>query len=100
MCAKFHQNRPGDKRFYIFGFKIRFSEECRGLSIIWLLQQSGVCRRAGEERETGKERKRPYADVSDLGMFSLIVLTSRFEVTGGVFWDGPRSFEPRSNDDT
>ncbi|GBM84696.1 hypothetical protein AVEN_93078-1 [Araneus ventricosus] len=29
----------------------------------------------------------------------LDILTSRFEVTRGLFWDGPRNFEPRSDDD-
>ncbi|GBO06676.1 hypothetical protein AVEN_79355-1 [Araneus ventricosus] len=28
------------------------------------------------------------------------ILTSRFEATRGLFWDGPRNFEPRSDDDT
>ncbi|GBM03980.1 hypothetical protein AVEN_99181-1 [Araneus ventricosus] len=34
--------------------------------------------------------------------FSLVILTSRFEDRRGVFWDGPRNFEPRSDgeDDT
>ncbi|GBN61477.1 hypothetical protein AVEN_263400-1 [Araneus ventricosus] len=31
---------------------------------------------------------------------SLAMLTSRFEATRGFFWDGPRNFEPRSDDDT
>ncbi|GBM25343.1 hypothetical protein AVEN_232473-1 [Araneus ventricosus] len=26
--------------------------------------------------------------------FSLVILTSRFEATRGLFWDGPRNFEP------
>ncbi|GBL92602.1 hypothetical protein AVEN_123779-1 [Araneus ventricosus] len=32
-------------------------------------------------------------------MFSLVILTSRFEATRGLFWDGPRNFEPRSDDE-
>ncbi|GBN87281.1 hypothetical protein AVEN_16232-1, partial [Araneus ventricosus] len=31
--------------------------------------------------------------------FSLVILTSRFEETRGLFWDGPRNFEPRSDDE-
>ncbi|GBO30438.1 hypothetical protein AVEN_74022-1 [Araneus ventricosus] len=33
---------------------------------------------------------------------SLVILTSRFEATRELFWDGPRNFEPRSDyeDDT
>ncbi|GBM32407.1 hypothetical protein AVEN_239797-1 [Araneus ventricosus] len=30
---------------------------------------------------------------------SLVILTSRFEATRGLFWDGPRNFEPRSDDE-
>ncbi|GBM26988.1 hypothetical protein AVEN_47188-1 [Araneus ventricosus] len=29
----------------------------------------------------------------------LVILTSRFEVTRGLFWDGPLNFEPRSDDE-
>ncbi|GBN70773.1 hypothetical protein AVEN_84384-1 [Araneus ventricosus] len=29
----------------------------------------------------------------------LVILTSRFEATRGLFWDGPRNFEPRSDDE-
>ncbi|GBN05833.1 hypothetical protein AVEN_121647-1 [Araneus ventricosus] len=29
--------------------------------------------------------------------FSLVTLTSRFEGTRGLFWDGPLNFEPRSD---
>ncbi|GBM61684.1 hypothetical protein AVEN_57116-1 [Araneus ventricosus] len=29
--------------------------------------------------------------------FSLVILTSRFEAARGLFWDGPRNFEPRSD---
>ncbi|GBN83449.1 hypothetical protein AVEN_92868-1 [Araneus ventricosus] len=32
--------------------------------------------------------------------FSLVILTSRFEATRGLFWDGPRNFEPRSDDES
>ncbi|GBL76517.1 hypothetical protein AVEN_48812-1 [Araneus ventricosus] len=32
-------------------------------------------------------------------LFSLGILTSRFEATRGLFWDGPRNFEPRSDDE-
>ncbi|GBL83691.1 hypothetical protein AVEN_132618-1 [Araneus ventricosus] len=28
------------------------------------------------------------------------MLTSRFEATRGLFWDGPRNFGPQSDDDT
>ncbi|GBM90823.1 hypothetical protein AVEN_103541-1 [Araneus ventricosus] len=28
----------------------------------------------------------------------LVISTSRFEVAGGLFWDGLRNFEPRSDD--
>ncbi|GBM91568.1 hypothetical protein AVEN_84476-1, partial [Araneus ventricosus] len=31
--------------------------------------------------------------------FSLVILTSRFEATGGLFWEGPRNVEPRSDDE-
>ncbi|GBN55151.1 hypothetical protein AVEN_213934-1 [Araneus ventricosus] len=31
--------------------------------------------------------------------FGLVILTSRFEATRGLLWDGPRNFEPRSNDE-
>ncbi|GBM82761.1 hypothetical protein AVEN_272318-1 [Araneus ventricosus] len=31
--------------------------------------------------------------------FSLVILTSRFESTRGLFWDGPRNFHPRSDDE-
>ncbi|GBM03123.1 hypothetical protein AVEN_200815-1 [Araneus ventricosus] len=27
------------------------------------------------------------------------ILTSRFEATRGLYWDGPRNFEPRSHDE-
>ncbi|GBM19518.1 hypothetical protein AVEN_107989-1 [Araneus ventricosus] len=30
---------------------------------------------------------------------SLVILTSRFEATRGLFWDVPRNFEPRSDDE-
>ncbi|GBM94814.1 hypothetical protein AVEN_26526-1 [Araneus ventricosus] len=30
---------------------------------------------------------------------SFVVLTSRFEATRELFWDGPRHFEPRSDDE-
>ncbi|GBL98205.1 hypothetical protein AVEN_268289-1 [Araneus ventricosus] len=30
---------------------------------------------------------------------SLVILTSRFEATRGLSWDGPRNFEPRSDDE-
>ncbi|GBL71966.1 hypothetical protein AVEN_115011-1 [Araneus ventricosus] len=30
---------------------------------------------------------------------SLVILTSRFEATQGLFWDGPCNFEPRSDDE-
>ncbi|GBM24737.1 hypothetical protein AVEN_141811-1 [Araneus ventricosus] len=29
----------------------------------------------------------------------LVILTSRFEATRGLFWDEPRNFEPRSDDE-
>ncbi|GBL74975.1 hypothetical protein AVEN_243783-1 [Araneus ventricosus] len=29
----------------------------------------------------------------------LIILMSRFEATRGLFWDGPRNFEPWSDDE-
>ncbi|GBN59886.1 hypothetical protein AVEN_180490-1 [Araneus ventricosus] len=29
----------------------------------------------------------------------LVILTSRFEATRGLFWNGPRNFEPRSHDE-
>ncbi|GBM45108.1 hypothetical protein AVEN_251836-1 [Araneus ventricosus] len=32
-------------------------------------------------------------------IFSLIILASRFEATRGLFWDGPRNFEPRSDEE-
>ncbi|GBO24501.1 hypothetical protein AVEN_145064-1 [Araneus ventricosus] len=32
-------------------------------------------------------------------MFGLIILTAHFEATRGLFWDGPRNFEPRSDDE-
>ncbi|GBO34291.1 hypothetical protein AVEN_32896-1 [Araneus ventricosus] len=31
--------------------------------------------------------------------FSLVILTSSFEATRGLFWDGPRNFEPWSDDE-
>ncbi|GBM50900.1 hypothetical protein AVEN_171766-1 [Araneus ventricosus] len=31
--------------------------------------------------------------------FSLVVLTSRFEASRGLYWKGPCGFEPRSDDD-
>ncbi|GBL72274.1 hypothetical protein AVEN_115236-1 [Araneus ventricosus] len=31
--------------------------------------------------------------------FSLVILTSRFEVTRGLFWDSPCNSEPRSEDE-
>ncbi|GBN00848.1 hypothetical protein AVEN_89216-1 [Araneus ventricosus] len=34
-----------------------------------------------------------------IGEFSLVTLTSRFEVTRGLFWDGPRNFELLSDDE-
>ncbi|GBM15041.1 hypothetical protein AVEN_266927-1 [Araneus ventricosus] len=30
-------------------------------------------------------------------MLGLVILTSRFEATRGLFWDGPRNCEPRSD---
>ncbi|GBM91409.1 hypothetical protein AVEN_204279-1 [Araneus ventricosus] len=30
---------------------------------------------------------------------SLVILMSSFEATRGLFWDGPRNFEPRSDDE-
>ncbi|GBM08669.1 hypothetical protein AVEN_52754-1 [Araneus ventricosus] len=35
---------------------------------------------------------------SNCVQFSLVILKSRFEATRGLFWDGPRNFEPRSHD--
>ncbi|GBM39161.1 hypothetical protein AVEN_208340-1 [Araneus ventricosus] len=32
-------------------------------------------------------------------VMSLVILTSRFGVTRGLFWDGPRHLEPRSDDE-
>ncbi|GBN50861.1 hypothetical protein AVEN_64312-1 [Araneus ventricosus] len=32
-------------------------------------------------------------------LVSLVILTSRFEAARGLFWDGPRNFETRSDDD-
>ncbi|GBL92757.1 hypothetical protein AVEN_213694-1 [Araneus ventricosus] len=29
----------------------------------------------------------------------LVILTIRFAATRGLFWDGPRNFEPRSDDE-
>ncbi|GBM80018.1 hypothetical protein AVEN_203781-1 [Araneus ventricosus] len=34
-----------------------------------------------------------------LSRFSLVILTPRFEATRGLFWDGPRHFEPRADDE-
>ncbi|GBN54183.1 hypothetical protein AVEN_97301-1 [Araneus ventricosus] len=34
------------------------------------------------------------------GAFSLVILTSHFEATRGVFWVGTRNFEPRSDDES
>ncbi|GBL85755.1 hypothetical protein AVEN_193199-1 [Araneus ventricosus] len=31
--------------------------------------------------------------------FSLVILTTRFEATQGLFWDGPRNFETWSHDE-
>ncbi|GBL62988.1 hypothetical protein AVEN_125894-1, partial [Araneus ventricosus] len=31
--------------------------------------------------------------------FSLVLLSSHFETTRGLFWDGPRNFEPWSGDE-
>ncbi|GBO23965.1 hypothetical protein AVEN_89981-1, partial [Araneus ventricosus] len=31
--------------------------------------------------------------------FSLVILMSRFDATRGLFWDGPRYFQPRSDDE-
>ncbi|GBM96674.1 hypothetical protein AVEN_69283-1 [Araneus ventricosus] len=32
-------------------------------------------------------------------MISLVILASRFEAIRRLFWDGPRNFEPRSDDE-
>ncbi|GBM20501.1 hypothetical protein AVEN_61045-1 [Araneus ventricosus] len=32
-------------------------------------------------------------------VLSLLVLTSNFEATRGLFWNGPRNFEPLSDDE-
>ncbi|GBM53226.1 hypothetical protein AVEN_14244-1 [Araneus ventricosus] len=32
-------------------------------------------------------------------LIRLVILTSRLEATRGLFWDGPRNFEPRSDDE-
>ncbi|GBL80745.1 hypothetical protein AVEN_165120-1, partial [Araneus ventricosus] len=34
-----------------------------------------------------------------LDKFSLVIFKSRFEAIRGLFWDGPRNFEPRSDDE-
>ncbi|GBO30947.1 hypothetical protein AVEN_188906-1 [Araneus ventricosus] len=34
-----------------------------------------------------------------IGWFRLVILTSRFEATQELFWEGPRHFEPRSDDE-
>ncbi|GBM70969.1 hypothetical protein AVEN_102907-1 [Araneus ventricosus] len=31
--------------------------------------------------------------------FCFVILTSRFEATRGLFWDGPRNFQPRLDDE-
>ncbi|GBM06432.1 hypothetical protein AVEN_266377-1 [Araneus ventricosus] len=36
---------------------------------------------------------------SSLSLFSLVILASRFEAIRRLFWEGPRSFEPRSDDE-
>ncbi|GBL82219.1 hypothetical protein AVEN_252406-1 [Araneus ventricosus] len=38
-------------------------------------------------------------DYTKMQQFSLVILTSRFEATRGLFRDGPRHFEPRSDDE-
>ncbi|GBN70497.1 hypothetical protein AVEN_256454-1 [Araneus ventricosus] len=35
----------------------------------------------------------------EVASFNLVILTSRFEATRGLFGDGPRNFEPRSHDE-
>ncbi|GBM52659.1 hypothetical protein AVEN_138712-1 [Araneus ventricosus] len=32
-------------------------------------------------------------------MLNLVILTSRFEATRGLFWDGPRHSDPRSDEE-
>ncbi|GBN48056.1 hypothetical protein AVEN_38326-1, partial [Araneus ventricosus] len=34
-----------------------------------------------------------------INQFSLVILKSHFEATRGIFWDRPRNFEPRSDDE-
>ncbi|GBL91251.1 hypothetical protein AVEN_195136-1 [Araneus ventricosus] len=42
-----------------------------------------------------------YVDMqeAETQWFGLVILTSRFEATRGLFWDGPRNFEPQSDDE-
>ncbi|GBN00978.1 hypothetical protein AVEN_223699-1 [Araneus ventricosus] len=42
---------------------------------------------------------RPRFTTSQLRFSSRYILTSRFEATRGLFWDGPRKLEPRSDDE-
>ncbi|GBL96117.1 hypothetical protein AVEN_104348-1 [Araneus ventricosus] len=39
-----------------------------------------------------------YSTITSI-QFSLVILTFCFEATRGLFWDGPRNFEQRSNDE-
>ncbi|GBN03284.1 hypothetical protein AVEN_120186-1 [Araneus ventricosus] len=38
--------------------------------------------------------------IGNIGKFSLVILKSRFEATRGLLWDGPRIFEPLSDDES
>ncbi|GBM12348.1 hypothetical protein AVEN_51088-1, partial [Araneus ventricosus] len=40
-----------------------------------------------------------HQEICSTCQFSLDILTSRFQATRGLSWDGPRNFGPRSDDE-
>ncbi|GBM04747.1 hypothetical protein AVEN_20192-1 [Araneus ventricosus] len=66
-------------------------------------KQGAKCPSAGAVRKLGEGcqlRRRPsHLTAGQNCEFSLVILTSRFEATRGLFWERHRHFEPRSDDE-
>ncbi|GBM97638.1 hypothetical protein AVEN_101954-1 [Araneus ventricosus] len=60
------------------------------------LQKTSLQNRVEFDLTRGWHEKSGNTTISDMAH---VLLTSRFEATRRLFWDGPRNFEPRSDDE-
>ncbi|GBM82178.1 hypothetical protein AVEN_178935-1 [Araneus ventricosus] len=58
----------------------------------------GACAKARRVFESVAKQYLHFIEMRATVRVSLVILTSRFEATRGLFWDEPRNFEPRSDD--